>query len=128
MGGLLGEETPRGFLCHPNLIAPGTHSAIPAPQRTPSLIPEETARVLAEEDSQRPLLPFPVHRALPHSVLPESHGGGAGGGRLQKKEALWLAVRSVLLSATSEKQRLLMLQMPQAAGRGAGMGAPCPRV
>ena len=32
---------------------------------------------------------------------------GAGGGRLQKKEALWLAVRSVLLSAASEKERLL---------------------
>lgn len=79
MGGFLGEETPRGFLCHPNLIALGTDNAIPAPQRTPSLIPEETARVLAEEDSQRPLLPFPVHRALPHSVLPESHGGGGRG-------------------------------------------------
>lgn len=90
MGGLPGEETPRGFLCHPNLIAPGTHNAIPAPQQTPSLIPEETARVLAEEDSQCPLLPFPVHRALPHSASPEPRWWGQGaGGYTRKRLCSW---------------------------------------
>lgn len=51
----------------------------PAPQQTPFLILEETARVLAEEDPQHPLLPFPIHKALPHSLLPEGHGGGGTG-------------------------------------------------
>lgn len=78
----------------------------PAPQRTPSLI-LETGRVLAEEDPQRPLLPFPVHKALPHSLLPESHGGGGRGRGAVQERSFGVSHELVLLSATGEEERLL---------------------
>ena len=77
----------------------------PAPQQTPSLILEETARVLAEEDPQRPLLLFPVHKGLPHSLLPESHGGGGRGREAVQERGFGVSRELVLLSATGETER-----------------------
>ena len=46
-----------------------------------------------------------VHKVLPHSLLPESHGGGGRGREAVQERGFGVSRELVLLSATGETER-----------------------